>query len=66
MTNTFKIFYTCALCPSNIKIITVDSYLNTIIGKGDINFSPIIVLKSLLHVLKLCINIVSVSKLSQD
>lgn len=66
MNNNSEYFHTYTPCPNNKKIVIVDSSLNTIICKGDIEFTFTLILKSILHVLKLCTNLVSINKFSQD
>lgn len=66
ITNAFKYFCTYVPCSSNKNIITADGSLITVAGQGDIKLSPTLILKNVLHVPKLCVNLVSVSKLSQD
>lgn len=66
MTNTSKYFYIYVPCLSNKKIIIADDSINIIAGKADVKFRPTLILKNVLHVPKLCINLVSVNKLSQD
>lgn len=61
MTNIFKYLYTYVLCQSNRKVITIDGSLNTMVDKGDIKFSPTFILKNILHIRKLCTNLVLIT-----
>ena len=51
--------------PSNKKIVTIDGSLTTIAGVGDIQISPTLNLRNVLHVPKLSTNLVSIQKLTQ-
>ena len=53
-------------CPSNKKIATTDGSLTTVTGVGDIQISPTLILRNVLHVLKLSTNLISIQKLTQD
>lgn len=66
MINTSKYFCTYISGPNNKNIITANGSINTIADKGDIKLNPTSILKNVLHVFKLCTNIVSISKLLQD
>lgn len=66
MTNTYEFFSIYVPCSSNKKIVIADCSLNTIAGKGNIKFNPTLILENVLHISKLCTNLVPVSKLSQD
>ncbi|KAJ9543952.1 LOW QUALITY PROTEIN: hypothetical protein OSB04_023659 [Centaurea solstitialis] len=66
MTHSSKRFSTYSPCPSNKKISTADGSLTTVAGKGDVQISPFITLKNVLHVPKLSTNLVSVKKIIKD
>ena len=66
MTNTSNVFFTYSPCPSNRKIATADGSLTTVAGVGNVQISPLVTLKNVLHVPKLSTNLISVQKLTQD
>lgn len=66
MTHSSNLFSTYSPCPSNKKIATADGSLTTVAGRGDVQISPSIILKNVLHVPKLSTNLVSIQKLTQD
>ena len=66
MTNSFKLFQSYTPCLGNRKVKITDGSFSTIAGKGLIQISEKINMKSVLHVPKLTCNLLSVSKLSKD
>jgi len=66
MTPLPKYFSTYSSCPSNTKISTTDENLITTAGQGEVQISPSITLRSVLHVPKLSTNLISVQKLTKD
>ena len=50
---------------SNKKIVTINGSLTTIAGVGDIQVSPTLNLRNVLHVSKLSTNLVSIQNLTQ-
>ena len=66
MTPIPKYFSTYSPCPSNKKISTADGTLITAAGQGEVQISPSIILKNVLHVLKLSTNLISIQKLTRS
>jgi len=66
MTPLPKYFSTYFPCPSNKKFFTTDETFITAAGQGDVQISPFIILKNVLHVPKLSTNLISVQKLTKD
>jgi hypothetical protein len=66
MTPSSNYFSTYHPSPSNKKISTADGTLVTVAGIGDIQITPSIILKNVLHVPKLSTNLVSIQKLTKD
>nr|KYP54945.1 Retrovirus-related Pol polyprotein from transposon TNT 1-94 [Cajanus cajan] len=66
MTPLPKHFSTYSPCPSNKKISTADGTLITVAGQGDVQITPTIILKNVLHVPKLSTNLISIQKLTKD
>ena len=66
MTSFSNLFHNYNPCSSNEQIRIADGSYSTIVGKGLVNLSKTISLKSVLHVPKLACNLLSVSKLSKD
>ena len=66
MTSISSLFKTYSVCSGNQKVRIADGSLSSIAGKGSIQISDTIVLKSVLHVPNLFCNLLSVSKLSKD
>ena len=61
-----KYFSTYSPCPSNKKISTADGTLITVAGQGEVQISPSITLKNVLHVPKLSTNLISIQNLTKD
>src|ERR1044072_6722161 len=53
-------------CSSNKKISTADGTLMTTAGQGEVQISPSITLKNVLHIPKLSVNLISIKKLIKD
>ena len=53
-------------CPSTKKVVLVDGSLTTVAGLGDIFIDSNLILRGVLHVPKLCTNLVSIQKLTHD
>nr|KYP58771.1 hypothetical protein KK1_014193 [Cajanus cajan] len=66
MTPLPKYFSTYSPCPGNKKISTADGTLITAAGQGEVQISPSMTLKNVLHVPKLSINLISIQKLTKD
>nr|KYP41064.1 Retrovirus-related Pol polyprotein from transposon TNT 1-94 [Cajanus cajan] len=66
MTPLPKYFSTYSPCPSNKKISTADGTLITAAGQGEVQISPSMTLKNVLHVPKLSTNLISIQKLTKD
>lgn len=66
MTYISNKFITYTPYPSNQKISTADGSLVTVAGRGDVQISPFIVLKNVLHVPKLSANLVSIQRLANE
>ena len=66
MTHNPNHFKTYSPCPSNRKIVVADKTTTTVTGKGDVQVTPNLVLKIVLHVPHLTTNLVSIPKLTQD
>ncbi|WVZ24536.1 hypothetical protein V8G54_003080 [Vigna mungo] len=66
MTPLHKYFSTYSPCPNNKKISTADGTLITAAGQGDVQISPSMTLKNVLHVPKLSTNLISIQKLTKD
>ncbi|KAJ9547058.1 hypothetical protein OSB04_019601 [Centaurea solstitialis] len=66
MTHTSNKFKTYNPCPSNRKIVVADGSTTTVAGIGDVQVTPKLALKNVLHVPKLSTNLVSVRKLTKD
>ena len=66
MTNLHHLFYSYNPCSGHEKVRIADGSFSSIAGRGHINLSASIGLKSVLHVPKLKCNLLSVSKLSKD
>nr|KYP51529.1 hypothetical protein KK1_026556 [Cajanus cajan]KYP51539.1 hypothetical protein KK1_026566 [Cajanus cajan] len=66
MTPLPKHFSTYSLCPNNKKISTADGTLITAAGQRDVQITPTIILKNVLHVPKLSTNLISIQKLTKD
>ena len=61
-----KLFSSYTPSPGNVKVKIADGSLSTVAGTGSIEIYPNIVLNSVLHVLKLSYNLISISKLTRD
>ena len=66
ITHSSSKFSTYTPCPSSRKISIADGSPIIVVGLRDIQISPLFVLKTILHVPKLSINLVSIKKLTQD
>jgi transposase InsO family protein len=66
MTNSSHQFTSYTPCPSNRKITTADGSVTTVAGRGDVRLSESLFLKNVLHVPKLCTNLISIHKLTND
>jgi len=66
MTPLPKYFSTYFPCPSNKKISTADGTFITTTGQGNVQISPSITLKNVLHVPNLSTNMIFVQKLTKD
>lgn len=66
VTDTSKFFNTNVPCPNNRKIIIADDSLTTVAGVGNIKINLQFTLIYVLHVPKLCKNLISITKLSQN
>nr|KYP44617.1 hypothetical protein KK1_033899 [Cajanus cajan] len=66
MTPLPKHFSTYSPCPSNKKISTADGTLITTAGQGDVQITPTIILKNVLHVPKLSTNLIYIQKFTKD
>ena len=66
MTHSSHQFNNCNLCPSSKKIFTGDGSLTTVVGVGDVQISPTLTLRNVLHVPKLSTNLFSIQTLTQD
>ena len=66
MTNSFKLFQSYTPCSGNKKIKVADGGFSPVAGKGSIQISKNVNLKSVLHVPKLASSLLSVSKLTKD
>ena len=66
MTHSSLNFCTYSPCPSNWKTTVADGSLITVAGLGNIQLSPFITLKNVLHVPKLSTNLISIQKLTHD
>ena len=53
-------------CPSSRKIAIADGSLISVAGIGDVQISPTLILRNVLHVPKVSTNLVSIQKLTQD
>ena len=53
-------------CPSSGKIVIADGSLTTVVGVRDVQISPTLTLRNVLHVPKLSTNLVYIQKLTQD
>ena len=53
-------------CPSSGKIVIADGSLKTVVGVRDVQISPTLTLRNVLHVPKLSTNLVSIQKLTKD
>ena len=54
------------LCPSSRKIVIADGSLIIVTSVGDVQISPTLTLRNVLHVPKLSTNLVSIQKITQD
>ena len=61
-----KHFSSYTPCPSNKKISTADGSLMTAAGQGEVQISPSITLKNVLHIPKLSVSLISIKKLIKD
>ncbi|KAK2354846.1 putative mitochondrial protein [Trifolium repens] len=59
-------FSTYSPCPSNKKISTADGTLLTVAGQGDVQISPSIILRNVLHIPKLSTSLISIQKLTKN
>ncbi|CAJ2666495.1 unnamed protein product [Trifolium pratense] len=59
-------FSTYSPCLSNKKISTADGTLLTVAGQGDIQISPSIILRNVLHIPKLSTSLISIQKLTKN
>ena len=59
-------FVSYSPCPSNKKIAIANGTSITVVGRGDVVINDNLVLKNVLHVLKLSTNLVSIHKLTKD
>ncbi|XP_071939839.1 uncharacterized protein [Coffea arabica] len=66
MTHISNKFKTYNPCPSNRKIVVADGTTTTVAGIGDVQVTPNLILKNVLHVPRLSTNLVSVKKLAKD
>ena len=66
MRSLSNLFSTYSPCPSNQKIKIADGSFSFIVGKGSTPISKILTLESVLHVLNLSFNLLSISKLPRD
>lgn len=66
MSHSPNLFTTYSPCPSSRKIATADGSLTTVAGTGNIELTPSLTLKNVLHVPRLSTNLVSVKRLTQD
>lgn len=57
MTPSPNVFFTYSPCPSSEKIATTYSSLKIVLGAGDVEISPSLILKYVLHIPKLSINL---------
>lgn len=66
MTHISNKFETYTPCPSNKKIVVADGSTTTVARIGDIQVTPKLVLKNVLHVPQLSTNLFSIQKLTKD
>ncbi|XP_022890732.1 uncharacterized protein LOC111405878 [Olea europaea var. sylvestris] len=66
MTGNYELFSDYISCSGSLKIRIADSSLSSIIGIGTIVVSPLITLKSVLHVPNLSCHLISIIKLTKD
>ena len=66
MTSKSQLFHTYTPSPSNKKIAVANGSLATVAGFGDIYITSTLILKNVLHVLRLSANLVSIQKLIHD
>ena len=66
MTSNSSLFVSYIPCSGQQKVKIADGSYATILGKGTIKLSGTLVLYSVLHVPKLSVNLLSISKLSRD
>ena len=66
MTHSPSQFITYSPCPSNRKILVADGSSITVAGLGDIQITPQLILKNVLHVPKLSTNLISIQKITND
>ncbi|CAJ2627685.1 unnamed protein product [Trifolium pratense] len=59
-------FSTYSPCLNNKKISTADGTLLTVAGQGDIQISPSIILRNVLHIPKLSTSLISIQKLTKN
>ena len=66
ITSKSQLFHTYTPSPSNKKIAMANGSLATVVGFEDISITPTLILKNVLHVLKLSANLISIQKLTHD
>ncbi|XP_071919974.1 uncharacterized protein [Coffea arabica] len=66
MTHISNKFKTYSPCPSNRKIVVADDTTTIVTGIGDVQVTPKLVLKNVLHVPQSSTNLISVKKLAKD
>ena len=66
MTHSSHQFKNYNFCPSNRKIVIAYHPLTIVAGIGDVQISPTLTLRNVLHVPNLSTNLVSIQKLTQD
>lgn len=66
MAHSTSCFTTYQPCSSNRKIKVADGSLINVVGQGTVVFSSMLILKDVLHVPKLSVNLLSISKITQD
>ena len=66
MTHSSQKFSTYSPCPNSKKIAIAEGSLATMASQGGVNLNKFIVLKNVLHVLKLSTNLVSIHLFTKE